>query len=457
MKIFILLIFIILSNILVIFSQNEYQIRPIANNLDTPWEILWGPDNNIWFTERYGRISKVDPITGKITSLIKIDEVIEDGERGLMGLVLHPNFFKEPYVYTVYNTGFDNPTTRIKIVRYTYDGEKLISPYVLMDNIKGWWNHDGARLWITDDLKLLVTIGDAADISTPQNLNSLNGKILRMNLDGSIPSDNPFPNSYVYSFGHRNPQGLVVSNGKIYSSEHGPSTDDEINIILAGRNYGWPEVNGYCNTEKEKDFCKKNNVVEPIISLTPQATLAICGIDYYQHNLIPEWNNSLLVTALKDQRLVQLKLNEQGDSVLLRKDFFTWEFGRLRDVCISPDGKVYLATSNKDGRGTPKINDDKILEITPIATNVKKNDNLSTLIFPNPTNDNINIVLNNSVEEFELEIYNYLGKLKINNKYNQNYIQINLKEIDNIGLEKGIYFLVLKFTDNIIFEKIVLN
>jgi len=206
---------------------------------------------------------------------------------------------------------------------------------------------------ISPDLKLFISTGDASNQSTPQNINALNGKIHRINLDGSIPSDNPFPRSSIWTYGHRNPQGLVFANNILYSSEHGPSSDDEINIIEKGRNYGWPKVEGLCNEPAERIFCLANNVKEPIYSWTP--TEAVCGLDYYNNNLIPQWKNSLLLCTLKGSKLIQLRLSSNGTSILSGAEFLDGNYGRLRDVCISPDGKVYICTSN--GR-------DKIIEIS---------------------------------------------------------------------------------------------
>jgi PQQ-dependent dehydrogenase (s-GDH family) len=322
----------------------------LTQNLQHPWEILWGPDNFIWMTERGGRISRVNPSGGAVTTVFTIPDVVSQGEGGLLGMALHPQFTANPFVYVVYN--YNNNGYKEKIVRYSYNGATLALPTILLDNIKASSIHNGCRLLIVDD-KLFITTGDAADQSLPQDTSTLNGKILRLNLDGSIPADNPFPNNAVWSFGHRNAQGLVMANGNLFSSEHGPTSDDEINIIEKGRNYGWPTVNGYCNSSGEQSFCSANNVKEPIEAWTP--TIAVCGMDYYNADQILQWKNSLLVTTLKGSRLYQLKLNNTKTDIIESKEFFTNTYGRLRDICIAPNGKVYISTSNGS--------DDKIIEI----------------------------------------------------------------------------------------------
>jgi len=313
-----------------------------VKNLSYPWELVWGPDNFIWMTERGGRISRVNPVTGIVTSLISIPDVVSNGEGGLLGMVLHPDFSHNPYVFVSYNYN-GSEGYREKVVRYSYNGKSLVNPLVLLDGIQASFIHNGCRLLIIGQ-KLYISTGDASNQSLPQNKNTINGKILRINLDGSIPSDNPFPKNPVWSYGHRNAQGLVYANNLLYSSEHGPTNDDEINIIEKGRNYGWPNVEGICNTGSEKRFCNENNIVEPIKTWTP--TAAVCGMDYYNNNLIPEWKNSLLMVALKNARLYQMKLGSDNKTIVSTTEYFTNNYGRLRDVCVSPSGKVYICTSN---------------------------------------------------------------------------------------------------------------
>lgn len=324
----------------------------IAQNLNFPWEILWGPDNTIWMTERGGKISRLNPATGVITSVITINEVVSNGESGLLGMVLHPNFSATPYVYVVYD--YTNGSNyREKVARYTYNGTTLTSPVTIIDNIAASSIHNGSRLSIIND-KLFITTGDASNQSLPQNTSALNGKILRLNLDGSIPADNPVAGNPYWSFGHRNPQGLVYANNILYSSEHGPDNDDEVNIIVKGKNYGWPNVERFCNEPGEQNFCAANNVAEPIMAWTP--TIATSGLDYYNHDLIPQWKNSLLLATLKDATLYQLKLNNNFTSVTNTNEYLTNKYGRIRDICISPSGKVYICTSNGGN--------DKIIEIS---------------------------------------------------------------------------------------------
>lgn len=326
--------------------------KVVASGLDHPWEILWGPDNHIWMTEREGRISRLDPSSGAVKPVFTINEVTSNGEGGLLGMALHPSFSSSPYVYVVYNYEIGGDY-REKLVRYSYTGSTLVSPMVMLDNIDAAGIHNGSRLLIVGD-KLYMSTGDAADQSQPQKKNSLNGKILRLNLDGSVPADNPQAGNPFWSFGHRNAQGMVYANNKLYVSEHGPNSDDEINIIEKGRNYGWPEVKGYCDESSERNFCSANNVIEPIKAWTP--TIATCGLDYYNSDLISEWKNSLLLVALKNARLYQMKLNSNHGSIVATGEYFTNKYGRLRDICISPAGKVYISTSNGGGS-------DKIIEI----------------------------------------------------------------------------------------------
>ncbi|TDQ10970.1 PQQ-dependent sugar dehydrogenase [Pedobacter metabolipauper] len=338
------------SNGTVDLPNAELKTRVVTSALTLPWEIIYGPDNQLWVTERSGKISRVNPETGVITPLLTISEVVSNGEGGLLGMALNPAFSTNPWVYVVYNYG---STYREKVVRYTYTNGTLNSPFVILDGIPASSIHNGSRLLITADQKLLITTGDASNAPNAQDLNSLSGKILRVNLDGSIPADNPTAGSRVWSFGHRNPQGLVEANGKIYSSEHGPNNDDEVNIIQKGRNYGWPNVEGYCNETNEKGFCTTNNVVEPIVAWTP--TIATCGLTYYNSDYIPQWKNSLLLVNLKASKLIQLKLNDAGTQVAESTDFLVNAFGRLRAICQSPEGKIYIATSNG--------NQDRIIEI----------------------------------------------------------------------------------------------
>lgn len=318
-------------------------IQVLTQNLSHPWELVWGPDNMIWMTERGGKISRVNPVNGISTLLTAVPDVKSLGEGGLLGMVLHPDFNANPHVFIAYNYDKAGSYTE-KIVRYTYNGTSLINPTVILDNIPASNIHNGCRLVISKDLKLFISTGDAANQPSAQNINSLSGKILRINLNGTIPADNPIAGNAVWSFGHRNPQGLVFINDKLYSSEHGPDRDDEINLIVKNRNFGWPSVNGFCNESTEQIFCSANNVAEPLISWTP--TLAVSGIDFYNNDAIPQWKNSLILATLKDETLYQLKLNPAGDKVNEAIKLFTGTYDRLRDVCVAPDGKVYVATSN---------------------------------------------------------------------------------------------------------------
>jgi len=314
----------------------------LISGLNFPWEILWGPDNFIWMTERDGKISRLNPVTGELFPIATISEVVSIGEGGLLGMALHPDFTSTPQVFVVYDYNNDNGY-REKVVRFDYSGGTLVNPVILIDNIKANNIHDGSRLLILNN-QLLVTTGDAADQTQPQNKDVINGKILRLNLDGTIPADNPVPGNPFWSYGHRNPQGLVFANGILYSSEHGPDTNDEINIIDKGENYGWPNVGGYCDLNEEQSFCTANNVKEPIKAWTP--TIAPSGIEFYDKDMIPQWKNSILVATLKNRRLLQLRLDDTHMNVAETNEFFTDKYGRMRDVCISPDGKVYICTSN---------------------------------------------------------------------------------------------------------------
>jgi len=434
-------------------GETEVDTHSVVTGLDTPWEILWGPDDHIWFTERYGRVSRLNPKTGERRTILTIDQVYEQGESGLLGMVLHPDFQENPYVYLVYNY-LSGSSIRERLVRYTYQDAALTSPQVLMEGIDGNSNHNGARLVIDSLERLYFTTGDAGNTAHSQDLSSVNGKILRMNLDGSIPEGNPFQDSYIYTYGHRNPQGLVISpEGIMYSSEHGPASDDEMNIIEKGRNYGWPEVMGYCDEASETAFCQEHNVKEPIAAWTP--TLAVAGTEYYDHRAIPEWDNSLLMATLKESELVQLSLSEDGQEVTGQQVWFDQWFGRLRDVCVSPDGRVYLAVSNRDGRGNPQSGDDRIVELQAAdAATFSPLPSVSEMfkVFPSPADGQMWITVPHHMKGGTISLYNSEGKMILKEN------ATGPREILNTqGILPGVYLLVLEHDGQRFTRKVILK
>ena len=361
--------------------------RIVKDSIFIPWEIIWGPDNNIWLTQKNGYICRLHPATGILDTLYHETATVIQNEGGMLGMALHPQFATQPYVFVVYDY-LQGSAYRERVVRYTYNGSNaLTTPTILLDNVIAGTNHNGSRLLIVGD-KLFITTGDVLVGSNAQNLSSPNGKIHRINLDGSIPSDNPIGGSTLWSWGHRNPQGLVYANGFLYSSEHGPSNDDELNIIKKGRNYGWPTVMGFCDQPSEMQFCTDSNVVQPLYAWTPP--LAVCGTDYYGGATLPytafTWlTGSLIMCTLANQHLYQLKLNAAKDSIVSVSIINGVAFGRLRDICISPQGKIYISTSNSSASGSgAKI--DRIVELSdPAATNSIGNLLAQGIrIYPNP-------------------------------------------------------------------------
>ncbi len=340
------------------------RVETFVSGLDTPWDLAWGPDGAMWVTERQGTISRVDVATRVVTEVGTLD-VLESGESGLMGMAFHPDFENQPYVYLAHSYR-GGRSVRNRLVRMRFDGTRLGDPETLLDGIPGARNHDGSRLAIGPDGLLYMTTGDAGRRELAQDLSSVAGKVLRLTLDGQPAPGNPF-GTYVYSYGHRNPQGLVFhpQSGALYVAEHGPRTNDEVTRVEMGGNHGWPAVHGFCDgdTSGEQAYCNRNDVVEPITVWTP--TVGTSGADFYNSDRIAGWRGNLLVTSLSGATLWRITLSPDGRRALGREALFQGEYGRLRDVLVGPDGAVCIATSNRDGRGRPASDDDRILRILP--------------------------------------------------------------------------------------------
>lgn len=422
-------ILLLLAVLLVINKPVNAQmtVRVIRDSLFIPWELVYGPDNHIWFTQKNGYICRMEPASGKIDTLYNETNTRIQGEGGMLGLVLHPQFATQPYVYVAFNY-INASVYKQVIVRYTYNSASNIlqTPSIIFDNINAANIHNGCRLLIIDNY-LYVTTGDAAATSNSQNISSLNGKVLRIGLDGSIPADNPITGSALWSWGHRNAQGLVYANGKLYESEHGANSDDEINIIEKGRNYGWPTVQGYCNTPAEITFCTDSNVAEPIEAWTP--TLAVCGMDYYDHPMFPQLQKSLIMATLKDTTLYQLKLNGVNDDISTVNKISLVKYKRLRDLCISPDGRIYVSTSNSPSSGAgSKI--DKIIEIyDPTYNGILQYENEIVSIFPNPAKDIIIIKMKSGTTGVNYMIVNIYGQAVMKGMINSSSATIDIKAL----------------------------
>lgn len=351
---------------ILVLDSTQVGISTVISDLNVPWEIVWGPDQQIWFTEQSGTISKVDPQTGVKKLLLTIPEVYRQRTLGLLGMAVSANK-SQPYVFVDYTHLNKDSSIVSRLVRYTYTADTLKDPLVLLE-LPGNTGHNGSRVAISPDGKVILSTGDAANGNNAPDTASINGKTLRLNFDGSIPADNPYPGSPVWSRGHRNIQGLAyTSAGHLFASEHGDATDDEVNYIQRKAFYGWPRIEGFADRPDEKAYADSFPFTPPLKAWTP--TIAPAGVDYYASNRIPEWQNSILMGTLKAASLRVLHLNAAQDAITAEDIYFTAHFGRIRDICVSPAGAVYIATSNRDwnpGKGFPLPHDDRIIRLSAL-------------------------------------------------------------------------------------------
>jgi glucose/arabinose dehydrogenase len=333
-------------------------VETVAEGLEVPWELAFSPDGRIFVTERPGRIRVVQDGALQSAPFATLEQVENVSESGLMGLALHPDFANNGQLFVCYTYRNEDGDLRNRVARLTDDNGTGTDHQTILDDIPGESRHDGCRLGFGPDGKLYVTMGDATASDAAQDLDSLSGKVLRLEADGSVPSDNPFPDSPVYTYGHRNPQGMDWHpvTGDLFITEHGPDQDDEVNILEPGSNYGWPEVTGRSDNPEYTD---------PILSFTPP--VAIAGAAFYTGDkLPPSWEGDLVFAALRASHLQRVKLQPPDfRTVTSTQVLFDEEFGRLRAVAVSPNGYLYFTTSNRDGRGDPSSEDDKILRLVP--------------------------------------------------------------------------------------------
>ena len=339
-----------------------WEVENFAEGLEVPWSIVFTSDDHVLVTERTGAIRRI--VSGQLASepLYIFEDVTRGGEAGLMGMAADPQYETNRYIYACYalpvTFGLNN-----RIVRLVDKGGSLALDAVILDSLPSARNHAGCRLRFGPDGKLYATVGDSLKPSLAQSLDSLAGKILRINPDGSIPADNPFPDSYIYSTGHRNPQGIdwKPGSGLMFSSEHGPSGfdgppgGDEINLIEAGGNYGWPLV-----SHDEK----REGTIPPLRQFTPAE--APGSLLFYSSDVLPMFTKSLFFGALRGEGLVRVELSEEDARDFLSVEKIISNVGRVREVVQGPDGFLYFSTSNRDGRGTVSQGDDHIYRILPV-------------------------------------------------------------------------------------------
>ncbi|TWH63013.1 glucose/arabinose dehydrogenase [Rhodococcus rhodochrous J38] len=319
----------------------------VASGLDTPWGVAFLPGGSALVTERNtGRI--VEITDGEVREVGRVGETLAQGESGLLGIAVSPTFDTDRFVYLYVTTGSDN-----RVLRAVFDGTTLAEPEVILDGIPAGRIHDGGRMIFGPDGMLYVATGEAGRRELAQDPNSLGGKILRITGDGEPAPGNPDPASPVYSLGHRNVQGLAFDDrGRLWASEFGQNDVDELNLVTAGANYGWPVVEGAGGSDE---------FVDPVLTW-PVSQASPSGLAWFE--------GSLWMATLRGERLWRIDIQDtdvqdtdvQGTAATAT-DFFVGEYGRLRTVVAAPDGSLWLTTSNRDGRGSPAGDDDRILRI----------------------------------------------------------------------------------------------
>ncbi len=526
------------------YAQNEsFTMTPIGPNflLNKPWDLHYGPEGYLWVTEREnGIVVRINPATAERDELVNIPDLHSSaGQDGLLGMALHDGILGDhPYVYLSYTHLVQGQRTQ-KLVRYTYqvDGSdgSLTSPITIIDNLPASNDHNSGRLIFGPDQKLYYTIGDqggnqgSGNYCNPilsqvlptqaeidqQDWRHYPGKILRLNTDGSIPDDNPVLDgvqSHIFSYGHRNAQGIVFgSNGLLYADEHGPNTDDEVNIIYSGKNYGWPNVAGY-QDDQAYDYCNwssapdcedlsfsatschssivlleessfsATNFQEPLLSMfnVPddydyndpacsstwmcRPNVAPSSIEIYESDAIPGWKNSLLVSSLKRGRIYRLQLDENGSAVVGDTTQAFYTTNRYRDIVADPDGKSFYIITDESGNtsdasgynlATNLQNPGTILKFTlnesTAVTNPASEDAFQ--VWPNPASGYIYIKLIGQMDQAEAQLIHTNGTIV----RKQSTLQFGVNELDVENLTPGIYFVRLSSKDRSWQKRIIIQ
>jgi len=345
-------------------ADTRFRVETVASGLAVPWGFAWLPNRDLIFTERPGRVRIIEGGKLRAEPVFTVPDVEPSSESGLMDISLHPNFASNSFVYLAYSYRKDGKFD--KVVRYKFAGGKLTEDKVIIDSMPAAPNHAGMRSRFGPDGKLYITVGDATDWLLAQKMDSLAGKTLRLNDDGSVPQDNPFVKTpgarpEIWSYGHRNAQGLAwqPGSGQMFQTEHGPSSfegkgsgGDEVNIVEPGKNYGWPEIH---HNEK------REGMVSPLLEYSPACAPA--SAMFYNGSQLPAFKGNFFFGCLRSKRIIRVTLD--GRSVKSQENLLDGVYGRIREMAEGPDGYIYFSTSNRDGRGSPAESDDRIMRIVP--------------------------------------------------------------------------------------------
>lgn len=349
-------------------AGQQFQVETVADNLEVPWSLAWLPDGRMLITTRPGGLYVLEEGSAQERLLEMLDDVDHAGEHGLMGLAVSPKFRTDRHIFLSYTTSAGGKLKNV-IARYRLtEQDKLTERVVLVDDLPASDYHDGLPLRFGPDGMLYASTGDATQRDLAQRMDSLAGKFLRLTPDGKAPPDNPWPSLLIFSLGHRNCQGFDFhpDNGMIYATEHGPSLGvepwsggDELNLVRKGGNYGWPIYHNEKTGEGIEGFTAPLKVWDDAI--------APAGGAFYTGDKLPAWKGLFVFAGLRGQGLwlARFSQSSQETGVESLERILHEQFGRLRAVEQGPDGYLYFTTSNKDKRGVPADNDDRVLRIVP--------------------------------------------------------------------------------------------